>query len=225
MLSTRYHGLGMPNMAVNCLAWKMYFLLYAWWGFKRRIATWCIKPVKHFWWRLAWQGTYWPSISPNGILTTKGTSFQNLWEVAYHLNGTIDLDSKFHSMLAQVDNVPIMERFLTMSLDDKQLATLNRVRCYKKVLFLSVIIHCDGTIILPFMMNFSEGSLPLEFPLEKPTNIYIEYWHSALHALSSAGLQLQNCFGAYTNHSVSNRNWFISEDQNCVYHSILWGGL
>jgi len=159
MLSARYHGLGIPNMAINCLAGKIHFILCAW-EFEEGESN-----MKHQAYAilLVEVGLTGKVLARNftklGILASKDTLFQNLKEFASHLKVAINLDSKFHLKPVQVDGVLVMERFLMISMDDTQLDTLNHVRSYKKVLFLSDVVHCDGTMILPSMINLSEGSL------------------------------------------------------------------
>ena len=164
MLPPIYLGLGMPNMVVNCLAGKIFFLQCSW-GFEEAECEMMRQAYEAFLIEVGLSGdVFQRNFAKLGILSTPGTWFSNLWELASHLGVSISTDPKYHLKPARIGDELIIERFLSMDMEESDLEPLNRVRKHKKVLFLSDLVHCDGTTIRANMMDNSEGVSPLWFP-------------------------------------------------------------
>jgi len=180
----------MPNIAVNCLAGNIFVLPYTW-GFEEAEGETTRPACAAF---IVEVGVARDVLQQNftklGDLATKGNWFHNLWEFVCYLKYSIEIDPKLHVQPAHVRDIPIMEQFSYLSLDKNNLSSLNRVQRFKQVLFLSDLVHCNGTIIRGSMTDRMEGSSPLIFPKEKPTRKEFELWVGAICSISSPG---SNC--------------------------------
>ena len=117
MLSPRYLGLGMPNMAVNCLAGKIYFT-FSTCGFHETEGEMMRQAYEAFIVEVGLQGNILQrNFTLLGGLATKCTWFHNLWEFIFWSKVMIELDQTFHLQPARRGDALLMEKFCSLTLD------------------------------------------------------------------------------------------------------------
>jgi len=118
----------MSNMAVNCLAGKILFMLSTW-EFEEIEGEMMRQVYKAFIVEVGLKGDVLQhNFKIFGELATKGTWFHNLWEFICQLKVTIEIYSKAHLQPARAGDSPIMEKCVDLSLDKNILCRLNRVQ-------------------------------------------------------------------------------------------------
>ena len=115
--------------------------------------------------------------------------FKSLWEFCDYYSVDFSFSEDMNINFLREGDKALMECFLlcgVFTID--QLRTLNRVRKYKKVHFLSEILLCDGRMVKPSMMNQHEGHSTRIYSRERPRRKDLDLRCSALREITSPTL-------------------------------------
>ena len=88
------------------------------------------------------------------------------------------------------------------------------MRRYKCVYTVTCTLECDDWMVMPSMMDNSEGTSEWTFPKEKPRRKDFDLWRTALLHVT---LSIQTSLGPYIQHAHKNAGWCTSSDNLYLY--------
>ena len=135
-----------------------------------------------------------------GGLATRGTWFQNTWEMVWLLGIRVELHDQFHLQPVREGDSSLMRLFYEAGFTGKQvLEVLNIVRRFKNVLNLSDLLLCNGkTIDWSFALSREYGpSIGHRFPKEMHKGSDLAQWEIALRSLAGGRSGMRTQLGPF----------------------------
>jgi hypothetical protein len=157
--------------------------------------------------------------SEYGHLATEATWFQNLWLLV----STYEVDTSFRDedMVQGIreNDCSLIAEFYRIGYQGKQLTGLNIVRCFRNLLHVSDIVHCDGLTVDEFALSEdAEVSPKYTFPREQLTTSDFKLWKEALNCLCLGTTRLPYTLGRYLHHPHLPCQWYTNESAKALFY-------
>jgi hypothetical protein len=155
------------------------------------------------------------------ILATNGTWFKNVWELLHEFKTIATFSADNHIHPVRVGDRSLMQEF-SRFFGGWDLQTLNIYRQYKKSIYLSCLVLCDGRTIDKECLTPREGFLTYhKFPLQCPSRSYHPLWVMVIKRISSDYLTLPTTLGEYVRHPHKPFKLITTEDGFIVHLEVI----
>ena len=142
---------------------------------------------------------------------------KELWRFLDSINGTIRITDDWNQQRCEND-VYLMRVIHDMALSKDQIHKLNLCRLYKKITFLSEILHHDGYSFHPDLWKPDmpiQANVTERFPIIEIPHSYWKLWRTVLQAARSANSIPIRRIGCLLTKTAS--RWLITKDCRYIY--------
>jgi hypothetical protein len=152
----------------------------------------------------------------------KSSWLTSLWDCVSKVKFTLRLKNSWTPDIQRINDVMLMDYFITLKYKPKTLQVLNRCRIYLQVLSLSDITSADGKEIIPQVLigdKLSDRKSNLEWPTQQkhPKNNWI-IWASALNHIHTRN-RLKNKLTTWLSEPHQSWFWYMNPIRSIIYHN------